>query len=207
MSVVMRSHNYSNNSERSTDIAIESTARRYDSERNAVRSKNFWSSYNNFILCNRSIELRITKLIPLQNVQYIVAFSKDFFDQNAGRVFNASSSTRIRVPKKVYTYETCYVICFVQFNLVACVFEMKSIYHMSDFRMSDCEQRNKFVKHSTVTVGNGFSNSILSSSTPRSRSTVSSFDEHGNGVMTISVLILSFCVSFLLYTQIDGFFL
>lgn len=54
--------------------------RKYRALQNIDRSKKFWETYKNFILCNRSIELRITKLFSFQNTQYIIAFSENFFE-------------------------------------------------------------------------------------------------------------------------------
>lgn len=93
--------------------------RKYKSIKNFVdRSKNFWASYNNFILCNRSIELRITKLFSFQNTQYIVAFSENLFEDT----YNIS-------------HESGYKTQFMMYNIEACIFEICIVEHAIDLKM------------------------------------------------------------------------
>jgi len=89
--------------------------RKYKSVRNVDRSKNFWATYNNFILCNRSIELRITKLFSFQNTQYIVAFSENIF-------------------KDTYK-ESCCETQYMLYNIDACIYEICFVEHIIDLKL------------------------------------------------------------------------
>lgn len=144
MSVVMRSDNpveCDRNKEASSSepIARSSRAesRRFRLERNRMRSNNFWASYNNFILCNRSIELRITKLFSFQNTQYIVAFSKDFFDYSHDHDLHKKILRANGI-----TYQSCYVIQLIKFSFDACVSETPCVEYLIDFRMQIDESGN-----------------------------------------------------------------
>lgn len=136
MSLVVRS---SNNQEKAADpnAVIKSfkktprssrvPARKYRPERNVNRSANFWALYNNFILCNRSIELRITKLYSFHNTQYIVAFSNDFFD--------CTGNIRTVPLKRKISHERCCVIQYMQFNVSGCICEVLFVEHSIELWM------------------------------------------------------------------------
>lgn len=115
--------------------------RKYKLLRSTDRSKSFWMSYNNFILCNRLIELRITKLFSFQNTQYIVVCQNNFKNNNMGR-----SSPKL---KKIHR-ERCYMVEFTTFNIDACIFEICFIEHIVDLKIM-MEHEVNFID---ITLGN-----------------------------------------------------
>lgn len=222
MSLVMRSKN---NREKVDDVdqnkivkscnkthpvsrSPRSPARLYRPDRIANRSKNFWASYNNFILCNRSIELRITKLYSIQNTQYIVAFSNDFFEY-----------TENTVPlKRKISQESYCVIQFMQYNINACIAEILFIEHIIDFKMlincNDSRTMSTRLPLLFELIGGEFSrsNTLKSETAPRLDNTSdynglcyreTSPNRRINVTMKLSVLVLCVCVFFVFIRNLD----
>lgn len=208
MSLVMRSQHKKGRSEdrpmksyrKFTEPRTPRTpSRKYRSERNVNRSKNFWASYNNFILCNRSIELRITKLFSFPNTQYIVAFSKDFFEQ---------SKTVHTVPsEREILYESCCAIQFMKFNIDACISELVFVEHIIDFEVSiNRNELRQMIADTPILLDDDDDDDSCYGNTSNIKITLnevssghcyqkSSSNRQKNFVM-MSVLVLSFCVFF-----------
>lgn len=230
MSLVMRSKNNREKAEKSEDAdqskivkscnktqltdpvsrSPRSPARLYRSDRIVNRSKNFWASYNNFILCNRSIELRITKLYSIQNTQYIIAFSNDFFEY--------TENMRTAPLKRKISHQSYCVIQFMQVNINACIAEVLSIEHIIDFKMLiNCNESRTMSTRLPLLIeliGDEFSgsNTLKSESASRLDNTSdynglryreASSNRRINVTMKFSVLVLSVCVFFVFIRNLD----
>lgn len=227
MNVVMRSKHLKENSEenvlqtksqkkfiRDTNILSQSPrtpSRKYKTDRMVNRWKSFWASYNNFILCNRSIELRITKLFSFQNTQYIVAFSKDFFE-------HSEIISSFPLCKKVICYKSYYAVQLIKFNVDACISEMFSIEHLIDYKMLiNCNESSLMLMDIPLLIDDEFScrntsnieiafNKMKTSYNERCSINVLSLGRKHAIAIKITILILSFCVCFCAYKKFDSIF-
>lgn len=105
-----------------------STFRNQQSLENLDRSNNFWSSYKNFILCNKSIELRITKLFSFENTQYVVAYSANIYN-------NTNNVDKISKVKQK-SFKRKFVVDFIKFMLSDCIIEIANVEHVSDHQFT-----------------------------------------------------------------------